>query len=512
MKLFKKPINATVVIPPIEDFYFTPHRFSSIGATILAALLQNQGLKVSILNFPLMNEKGVKITLPKELSYLKNQIIENETGKTTYFTSYKRFGPPDLLSAQKIIDTKPDICFFSCFAFCYAKTMLQLIKQVKKLSPDTIIIAGGAGVSAYPEFFIRGNLIDYVIAGEAETSIVALIEMLNSAEFHPENVPNLVWKNEDEIAYSLIKKHTLPEEIECPIIKTRETPKTIFLTVSLSRGCPLKCRFCSNWLSHGYEFRHNTIEHLELSIDELKQTDINEEKEVCVNFEDDNLMLDYNYWLQSIDLFKKRFPKARFYAENGIDYRLLDPAKCNHLIDLGLAQFNFSIGSVNDLVLENNNRESDLSRYDKIVASINVPVITYFICGFEQDTIESIAQNLRFFISRPTLIGISLFYPVPGISGYQDRSIFNSVSPAQCTGSAAYPWNKSLSTKTLITAFRLARYINLSKSKIKSQIEEELVQRIFTTKKLHTIIKTKNGLIIIEVPVQDKTLVEMCLR
>jgi hypothetical protein len=40
--------HAAVVVPPLRDFYFTRHRFSSLGAAIVASLLKREGLQVDI--------------------------------------------------------------------------------------------------------------------------------------------------------------------------------------------------------------------------------------------------------------------------------------------------------------------------------------------------------------------------------------------------------------------------------------------------------------------------------
>ncbi|NLD98528.1 MAG: radical SAM protein [Fibrobacter sp.] len=512
MNLTTTQINqVAVIVPPIEDFYFTPHRFTSIGATIVVEILKKRGIKTRYFNFPQMYPRSTTIPIPREFNYLKKHIIPNETGKCSYFTSYKRFGQSVAECTKVILDSNPQLCFFSCFSFCYSLPALKLAEEIKRSSPSTIIIFGGAGVSAYPEFFLRSSYIDYTLSGEAEINLPDFLDFILSGEIQVSKISGFGWKSEGKMQLNSCTTRTADNDIQCSIVATTGSGNSLHLTTTLSRGCPLRCSFCSNWLCHGKEFRRVSLSNLEDSLQKtIHKVDLL--KDICVNFEDDNLLLDYEFFKECIAVFKRYIPGAKFLAENGIDYRLMDAEKCRELISLGLSQFNFSLGSTDLAILVDVNRSGNTGRYDELlsIASENsIPVITYFICGFKQDTIESVARNLSFLYSRKTFIGISLYYPVPGIAGYEDRLLFDKVNPALCCGSAAFSWNNSLTTETLVTAFRLARFINLTKSVQKSELEIELIDSTFKRKKLHTITKEKDAAVVREVPVQDEALVEL---
>jgi hypothetical protein len=203
----------------------------------------------------------------------------------------------------------------------------------------------------------------------------------------------------------------------------------------------------------------------------------------------------------------------QFSFENGIDYRLLTPQKCQELISLGVRQFNFSIGTTDKSISGTENRFQNFANLDvlyQIIKEKNVPVITYFICGFPDDTHDTIIENLHYLMNRPTLLGISLFYSVPGLECYHNDTVNKHLfSPCLFAGTSAFPWNGSLTTTTLITAFRLSRLINLIKSEDKNDQEKKLIEHITSEKKLFTIVKLgKSNLVIKEVQLQDYTLVK----
>ncbi|MCK5735715.1 MAG: hypothetical protein KAH21_04515, partial [Spirochaetaceae bacterium] len=124
--------------------------------------------------------------------------------------------------------------------------------------------------------------------------------------------------------------------------------------------------------------------------------------------------------------------------------------------------------------------------------TVDLPVTTHFICGLAGDSTGDIIKTLRFLDRLPTQTGISNFYPVPGLEGFTDKDLFLNAAPGLALGSSVYPWTAALSSKQMITAFRLARWSNFRKRIEKipgSEIEEELYKTVISIRRLHTIIK-----------------------
>jgi hypothetical protein len=186
------------------------------------------------------------------------------------------------------------------------------------------------------------------------------------------------------------------------------------------------------------------------------------------------------------------------------------------LISKGMTKFNLSLCTIDPEHAAAENRTVDLEHYGLIADTLrnrDIPSVTHFICGLKSDIKGSVAQNLRFLSKSPTLCGISLFYPVPGVGEFQDFTRFDSVNPSLCAASSAYPWNGSATTETLVTAFRLSRYANLLKQPEMSQIERDLVERIRQTGCMHTLVASQKAAPrIVPVYAQDDKLVKMFLR
>jgi len=452
------------VIPSLTDFYTTAHRLSALGARIVETILQRQGWETQLLNFPKTGKHT--LAMPASLSHLETCLVPGEFGPTAFFSRYQRFGPSPEDSAALVLAEIPDAVFISCFAFAYADDTLSLAKHLKKQDPSVPLYVGGAGVSVFPEYFEREKSIDGVIPGEAES---ALTEFLG-ANPTPDDTTTSLLDSPDNMGFS--------------IAASKPSKKGQWLTTTLSRGCPRKCRFCANHLTHGRVFRTVPIDAF-LSVLDTFPKDV----PLHINFEDDNLLLDKDYLFAILEAIRNQFPRVDFSAENGMDYLLLDVDTVDRLIALGFRQFNLSMASLSPSILKNSLRQGDPGHLQTILRYLNqknIPSITYFICGLKQDTPDTILENIHFLSRQSTLLGISLFYPVPGLPGFRDMQPFFDADSHLCTGSAAFPWTGSLTTAQMITAFRLARFVNFTKKKGCPPQEHDLLSRIQNERKLYT--------------------------
>lgn len=486
-------MKAVIAAPPVTDFYFTPSRASALGAAAVERFLADCGFDTVFFNFPVSVKKSRELPLPAELGHLKNHLIPGESGPLSFFSSYKRFGPEYTDCASAVLEQNPDMILISSFAWAYAEDAVRLAAAIKKVNTRIPVAVGGAGPSVNPEYFRMSGVFDFVLPGEAEVVLPEFIEE----------------------TFGLTPCRLQPD----PGFYLRETGKSEkkglrYYSAVLTRGCPKNCRFCSNHLVHGRKFRKCDTGDIAGELDRIP-----DDYDIHLNFEDDNLLFDRDYFFEVIDIVKHKFPGAVFTAENGLDYTFLDENSVSMLTKSGFKSFNFSMASADQYLLKNERRISDTEKLGSIIRRAKqegASSVTYFICGLEGDTESTAISSLAHLHRLPTLTGISLFYPVPGLPGYStDR--MNSFSPVLSAGSSAWPWSGSLTTTQMITAFRIARFSNLLKS-IEGLVSPfrsngaapqwtEITERISAEKKLFTFSGGK----IIEVPEQDPALLSSFL-
>ncbi len=186
-----------------------------------------------------------------------------------------------------------------------------------------------------------------------------------------------------------------------------------------------------------------------------------------------------------------------------MDNKLLD-----NLNNLNITQLNLSMASLDNDQLKDAKRSGDRKKLEAIIeysSRLKIPVITYFICGLKGDSPLKTVETIKYLHTQNTSIGISLYYPVPGLKDWSNKNLFIDNPPSLCLGSSAWPWNRSMSTKELITAFRLARTsnyiktINMDKNQIDklkinllddSTLDKRMVELFFNNINLQAVPKT----------------------
>jgi len=477
-----KKRKAAIAVPSFCDFYATPHRLSALGSIIVERMLQDRGWETHLSQFPLTTKQSH--ALPSSFSHLKPCLLSNEYGPTAFFSGFHRFGPSPGQCADLIGAQNPDAVFLSCFAFAYAGDTVALARHIKKLRSSLPVYVGGAGVSVLPEYFRSQACIDAVIEGQAEYT---LANFLSSGKTNgPANGEAASRSVQPRVAVAARRSHK----------------NVLWLTTSLSRGCPRKCSFCANHLTQGRQFRTIALSDFVHELAAFPQ-----DSPVHMNFEDDNILMDREFFIETLAVVKQMFPQVSFSAENGIDYNLLGRNTLDRLIDYGFKQFNLSMASCSPEILKDAQRHGDLQHLQAILKRLNqrnIPAIVYFICGLKSDTVETVIENLIFLYRQTVRVGISLFYPVPGLPGFEDPHTFLNADSHLCTGSAAFPWTGSLTTSQMVTAFRLARYINFVKNRRHTISERELLTRIQLENKLYTFQHANNGRRIVRPPGLDQ--------
>ncbi len=505
-------MRAVIAVPPIRDFYFTPHRFSALGARVAHNILIKNGIASVLCKFPLARRRAHRLELPNEIAYLKPYILQNEVGKSSYFTKFQHFGPTFEQCASEIASLNPDLCFISVFAYCYAAEALELSQHIKQTMPSCTLVAAGAGVSVYPHYFLRYESVDCALAGEAETNLAAFLHQARRQSPDYSKVPGCFWKAGGTVCSSGPPQYAPPAQMTPSWAMPLVSRSTVHVSLCISRGCPKKCRFCTVRLSHGQAFRPLPRALLEQYVGSILIDSNDRKRRILFNFEDDSLLTDPSFMFEAMRLLKRRFPKCSFAMENGIDYSQLTEELVDRLAAAGMRQFNLSLASARPEVLESENRPLDSDHFERVLRRIAVfhglPTITYFICGLKKDTVDSVASTLAYLAAQPTVVGISPFYALPGMDGFEDRSFFDPLHPRLCAGSSAYQWHPDgISTRSIVTAFRLSRYVNLRKAGSTQPFENEVIKKVLVQRRLFAAIRCRDEVKIEAVAEMDGNMV-----
>jgi hypothetical protein len=487
-----------LVQPPLRDFYLTRHRMNVLGLELVKSMLEKAGYTLEILNFPRGGEVK-NLPLPESLAHLTPFLIPGEKGPLSGFPRFRRFGLDFAGAAARILSLEPNLILIGLFAWAYGQDAMEMAEVLRTMAPGAVIGIGGAGLTVDTERFEKAGLFDLLLAGEAERVLPEWIAAGAPAKGVFRAEPPVVRGN--GISAADRKEAVQTGEPEPAVAWV---PEEAALSLSLSRGCPMRCSFCANRLVHGTLFRTVPVKKILSAIDRcLFSSDREEgfsggyEGVKRIYFEDDNLSADPEWFARLMHALADRFPGVVMSAENGIDYRFLDSEKLELLFHAGFRRLNLSLASTDTEQLKRQGRPGRLGRYLELLhlaEGLGMEAVTYFIAGLPGEKPEAAVRNLRFLQALPTDAGISLYYPVPGIGGFEDPSKFRGVPFQRALGSAAWPWGGGFTTAQLLTAFRLARLSNLLKKASLSGEERKLLETVLRTGRLHTWVGRRREL------------------
>ncbi len=169
-----------------------------------------------------------------------------------------------------------DIVGFSIYVTTLRRALL-LSKMVKQQMPEKTVIIGGPHVTLYPDDAFSED-VDYIFLGEADHSILELIEYMNNGNGEAPQITGLLKRVNGEFkgdtSTNLVKDmNVLPKiELDKMYDLSRFYPPVHIrgkkvMNVIGTRGCPYKCTFCAVAEINGVKLRKLTPENF---IDQLE--------------------------------------------------------------------------------------------------------------------------------------------------------------------------------------------------------------------------------------------------
>ena len=304
---------------------------------------------------------------------------------------------------------------------------MQVLKKVKKVSPETCNVIFGIHASYFSKELIENDFIDFVIRGEPE---------LTASEIpfkNPRQISGLTFKINGKIS----------ETENMALMKIDDLPYPDWGNIYMKpyRGCPSRCSFCTTPFYYGSKPR---VRETDSVIGEIKSM----KKKHGVN---DFLIYSDNF-ISCKHSVKKLCMKMieeclgiRWMCTtrvDGIDEEILGLMKRS-----GCWLISFGIESGSQEILNRNMKGITLENSRKAIETARrIGLVTYghFIFGLPGETGETIRETLRFSISIN--LDFADFYiatPFPG------SRLFEDYDPKENTDWSDFEYNKSVLNEPL---------------------------------------------------------------
>lgn len=460
-----------LIQPPIEDFYLTKKRTLPYGLCIIAGSLKAKGFNVEIFDALATNKTKI-IEWPEEFEYLYSFYGKPDSSAFSLFHDYKHFGFSFEHIGKIVREKNPFLIGISSLFTAYFDSVIKTAKAIKKFLPNSKIVIGGHHPTQLPEAVMECPQIDYVLRGEGELSMPSLADALKyNTSF--DKVPGIVFRKHDKSLHisqpAWLKDLTGLPLPSLDLVKQKfyqRNGKGAAIVVS-SRGCPMKCSYCAVSASSCYApFRQRKVEDVIKELEsQVEIFDIG-----FIDFEDENLCLKKAWFLSLMGEIQERFPDRNFElrAMNGLFPSSIDEDIIKAMKSVGFKTLNLSLGSTSKQQLEKFCRKDVRKSFENaldLAKKYNLQSVSYIIAAAPGQAPEQSVNDLLYLAAKPTLVGLSVFYPAPGSMDYQNCQDKNLLPKSfSLMRSTALPIVDTCSRIQSVTLLRLSRILNFMKA------------------------------------------------
>ncbi|WP_409253491.1 B12-binding domain-containing radical SAM protein [Bacillus sp. SCS-153A] len=261
---------------------------------------------------------------------------------------------------------KADVIGFSCYIWNIEET-ISVVKMLKKISPETVIILGGPEVSYdVPYWLERLPEVDFFVIGEGEETFKSLLGQIYG-EQNWEEVNGIGYLKEGKVKINPQRNKLDLRELPSPF-RFEEDLKHLSKRVTYietSRGCPFRCQFCLSSIEVGVRYfdREKVKEDIRFLMEHGAKT---------IKFVDRTFNISRSYAMEMFRfLIDEHLPGTVFQFEITAD--IMRPEVIDFLnkeAPAGLFRFEIGVQSTNDETNDLVMRKQNFSKLTRTVTMV----------------------------------------------------------------------------------------------------------------------------------------------
>ena len=360
-----------------------------------------------------------------EVCYLAG-MVKNDVDSITI--PVNTYSPDPLRDLKRYLRSRPaDMIGISSMTGAYSNA-LKYARIAKE--HGLYVVLGGYHPTALPEEVLQSPYVDAVIRGEGEFTFKELVN-----DGPSEGILGLSFRDNGNIIHNpdrgvIENLDVLPQ----PLREIR--PKRfgnkggdyLFDTVFTSRGCRIKCSFCSNDMVNK-NWRCRSPENV---IEELKMIHTTKKRKI-LKIWDANVLTDVDRMERIIDLmFENNLTNFKIWTESRTTDIIRAERIMQKLHDIGLRHVSLGIESPNMETLKRIGKGTTPKTCERAIEILNdyrIKVQGYFIIGHLNETIEDIKRYPEY--ARMAGLKQAVFMvmtPYPGTPIFEEYKNENSIN------------------------------------------------------------------------------------
>ncbi|NWG02521.1 MAG: cobalamin B12-binding domain-containing protein [Syntrophaceae bacterium] len=385
-------------------------------------------MKVLLIDPPHQLFQGLRMWAPSfgllQLgAYLEREGVDVQIiDATTLINPWK-----DLMNA--VSTSKAEVIGITCSATCLSPEAIQTIHLCRRLSPNSIIVAGGSHFSLMAETILREvKELDYIIMGEGENAFSQfLLELSGGGQ--GKGVKSIAYREDGKVILNerqplLVNLDSLPLpayhliDIESQAYYWHGMGKRAF-GLSTSRGCGDRCAYCSETRFWEGVWRGRSGEKI---MEEISFLNRRYGKTLFV-FNENTFNWSRKRIEDFLDQLRKSGIKIHFWFQSRIRDILRDEDLIPEMRRLGLYEVMLGIESIRPDVLNRYEKQQsremaqkaiDLLRKNKIMVMANI------MFGDWNDSEETIKEVFQFVKAQSDFLVLTLTTPLPGTKYFEE--------------------------------------------------------------------------------------------
>ncbi len=310
---------------------------------------------------------------------------------------------------------------------------LEVLELLKASFPKLITIAGGLALSAMPkDILLLAPQVDYILVGEADVTMVELLEELKRENPRLQQVLGLAYRNNSEIRLAP-PRPLLSDLNQLPMPAYDLFPMDKYVGFSridhyneaiTSRGCEGACSFCYEWGLVDFRRRQDFLVHRtrsgKLVADEMellgKRYGVK-----ALNFMDDDFNSERQKMVDLLDEIERRALDIQWFFMGRARNLIRDADLIPRMRRAGCYQvlFGIEVGSDEELVNLHKSKEpytiGDLKELVRLLRRNDISTVGTYMSGFWEDDAAKIRNRFRAVDEIDPDIGVlMLLTPMPG--------------------------------------------------------------------------------------------------
>lgn len=307
-----------------------------------------------------------------------------------------------------IREKKPDVVGITMMSVDY-NPALRSIDIIKRVSPRSIIVVGGAHPTIMLEEVKREEKIDYIITGEGEISFVELLRDIRGGRHSSKVIRGIVAENLNELPFI---DRELFRNFEYPV-DDFDSP---FVTVIAGRGCRYNCSFCqpAERLIFGKGIRRRSPMNIIQELDILRRK--YDFKSMMLH---DDCITEDKLWVKEFcRLYKEGDFKQSFACQSRADIICENEDMIAIMASSGLKIIFIGFESGNQRVLDFIHKGTKVEqnyRASEICRSYGIKVWANYMLGLPTETKQEVMDTVKMIkIIKPDYYSPAFYTPHPG--------------------------------------------------------------------------------------------------